>query len=244
MAKELPYFKFFCSEWNDGDITLEDFKTQGLFINICSYYWSNECDLTFKTLKKKFKHNTDDIDYLLSEGLIKCLDDNLSISFLDEQKLEREKQSKVKSKGGKASAEARRLKKLEQESNTILTENEQVLNLSSTETQVLKEDKKREDKNNKKDIIDKFLFWFNGSKGVYTGKEGKYKVLTDTDYNNLKKLKESYTNEDFKKAIPNLFKNQWAKDTNNQSPSHFLRVENFNKYLNASEEVVRKDWEW
>ena len=45
MAKDLPYFKFFCSEWNDGDITLEDFKTQGLFINICSYYWSNECEL-------------------------------------------------------------------------------------------------------------------------------------------------------------------------------------------------------
>ena len=33
MAKDLPYFKFFCSEWNDGDITLEDFNLQGLFIN-------------------------------------------------------------------------------------------------------------------------------------------------------------------------------------------------------------------
>ena len=43
MAKSLPYFKFFCSEWSDGDITLEDYQTQGLFINICAYYWSNEC---------------------------------------------------------------------------------------------------------------------------------------------------------------------------------------------------------
>ena len=46
MAKDLPYFKFFCSEWNDGDITLESYKIQGLFINVCSYYWSNECDLS------------------------------------------------------------------------------------------------------------------------------------------------------------------------------------------------------
>ena len=56
MARELPYFKFFVSEWNDGDITLESLECQGLFINICSYYWSNECDLTIEKLLKKFKH--------------------------------------------------------------------------------------------------------------------------------------------------------------------------------------------
>ena len=47
MAKDLPYFKFFCSEWNDGDITLESYEAQGVFINICSYYWSNECNVNF-----------------------------------------------------------------------------------------------------------------------------------------------------------------------------------------------------
>ena len=70
MAKDLPYFKFFCSEWNDGDITLEDYKTQGLFINICSYYWSNECEITFTKLKKKFRGNEDLINELLKSGLI------------------------------------------------------------------------------------------------------------------------------------------------------------------------------
>ena len=68
MAKDLPYFKFFCSEWNDGDITLEDYETQGLFINICSYYWSNECDITFTKLKKKFKGYENLIDELLKAG--------------------------------------------------------------------------------------------------------------------------------------------------------------------------------
>ena len=55
MAKELPYFKFFVSEWNDGDITLEDLETQGLFINLCSYYWSNGCKITLSKSIKKFR---------------------------------------------------------------------------------------------------------------------------------------------------------------------------------------------
>ncbi len=102
MAKDLPYFKFFCSEWNDGNITLEDYKIQGLFINICSYYWSNECDLKLKILKKKFKSNIDDIDYLIKEGLIKGKDDYISISFLDEQCIERGKLSNTNSKNAKS----------------------------------------------------------------------------------------------------------------------------------------------
>ena len=102
MAKDLPYFKFFCSEWNDGDITLESYKTQGIFINICSYYWSNECDVTLKNLKKKFRFNTDDIDYLIKERLIKSKDDYISISFLDEQCIERGKLSSTNSKNAKS----------------------------------------------------------------------------------------------------------------------------------------------
>jgi hypothetical protein len=151
MAKDLPYFKFFCSEWNDGDITLEDFKTQGLFINICSYYWSNECNITFKTLKKKFKHNIEDIEYLVSEGLIKeCADDNISISFLDEQLEDRIGTSKKNSLAGKKSAEVRRLKKLEEEMKKDLTENQRALNLGSTETQPLREEEIKEEKKREK----------------------------------------------------------------------------------------------
>ena len=71
MAKDLPYFKFFVSEWNDGDITLEDYKTQGVFINVCSYYWSNECDITIEKLNKRFKNNLQEIEILFSTDLIK-----------------------------------------------------------------------------------------------------------------------------------------------------------------------------
>ena len=147
MAKDLPYFKFFVSEWNDGDITLEDYEVQGLFINLCSYYWSNECEMTFNKAEKKFKDAPEDLwQTLLESNIIKEVDGNLIISFLDEQQEERLKTSKIKSKGGKASAEARRLKKLELENNINLTEIQHVLNSCSTESQLLREEKIREDK--------------------------------------------------------------------------------------------------
>ena len=81
--------------------------------------------------------------------------------------------------------------------------------------------------------VDGFIGWFNNQKKIHTGIEGKTKGLSKTDENNLKKLLKVYDFTDFGKAIPNMFKNQWAKETNNLVPSHFLRVDNFNKYLNT-----------
>tara|TARA_R110001599_G_scaffold288842_2_gene491834 strand:- start:293 stop:1072 length:780 start_codon:yes stop_codon:yes gene_type:complete len=150
MAKELPYFKFFVSEWNDGDITLEDYETQGLFINLCAYYWSNECEITLTKAMKKFARfsGENSFNYLIDNDIIKVENDVIIINFLDEQKDERLESSKRKSKGGKASAEARRLKKLtesQQSTNTSSTESQQVLNSCSTEVQVLREEKRREE---------------------------------------------------------------------------------------------------
>jgi len=146
MAKDLPYFKFFCSEWSDGDITLETYEMQGIFINICSYYWSNECTLELSKLKKRFRNDIELIDLLIKNNLLKQISGFIKISFLDEQKNEREEQSKIKSKGGKASAEAKKLLKIQQNVNTTSTENQHVLNSCSTESQLLREDKIREDK--------------------------------------------------------------------------------------------------
>ena len=136
MAKDLPYFKFFVSEWSDGDITLEDMETQGLFINLCSYYWSQECNVTLAKAKKRFKHNTKLIDTLLESDIISVDGDDVCIRFLNEHQEERLEQSKVRSKGGKASAEARRLTKLQQETNTSSTQIQHVLTSCSTESQL------------------------------------------------------------------------------------------------------------
>lgn len=80
--------------------------------------------------------------------------------------------------------------------------------------------------------VETFLLWFNKKKELNSGVKGKFKVLTFTDENNLNKLLNSYNLKDFNYAIVNLFNSEWAKESNMITPSHFLRVENFNKYLN------------
>ena len=154
MAKDLPYFKFFCSEWSDGDITLETYETQGLFVNICAYYWSNECVLELSKLKKRFRNDAGLVDLLIDNNLIKVNNAYVIINFLNEQKIEREEQSKVKSKGGLASAEAKRLAKLQQTHNTTSTENQHVLKYCSTESQVLRKEEIREEEIREDNNID------------------------------------------------------------------------------------------
>ena len=86
MATKLPYFKFYSSEWNDGDITLLDMDTQGVFINVCSWYWSRECTITMDKLRRKFKAYDSAIEELISENLIINLNDGFAkIRFLDNQ---------------------------------------------------------------------------------------------------------------------------------------------------------------
>lgn len=93
---------------------------------------------------------------------------------------------------------------------------------------------KRKDKPvvvNKEDKTDLFLNWFNAEKTKATGKESRFKTLTDTDKRNYYKLAKSCNKRDFEIAISNLFKSNWANENNMVTPSHFLRIENFGKYL-------------
>tara|TARA_R110000803_G_scaffold180504_2_gene242938 strand:+ start:1758 stop:2504 length:747 start_codon:yes stop_codon:yes gene_type:complete len=203
MAKDLPYFKFFCSEWNDGDITLENYELQGLFINICSYYWSNECELTLQKLEKKFK-NVEKIQELIKSNLIKVYDGLISINFLDEQRDERLEQSKIKSKGGKASAEKRRLAKLQQESNTIPTEKQHVLKSCSTESQLLRKEEIRKEKIIKDNINDDDFDKYRKSYSIYS-----------------KKL---YNNNAWIESISRMFIKDRSADVNIKTIDKYLRL--------------------
>ena len=116
MAKELPYFRFYPSEWLEGDITDENEKTQGLFMQICAYYWKKDCkmDLVFvekriirgKALLKRC------LDELIKSKILK-VDDNktISITFLDEQynslSERHEKYAESGRRGGQASLKRR-----------------------------------------------------------------------------------------------------------------------------------------
>lgn len=86
MAKELPYWKFYSVEWMTGDITLCSMKAQGLFINICAFYWVKDGDMYLSNVEQRFNTCSTELKELLDVEIIKVDEDNwISISFLDEQ---------------------------------------------------------------------------------------------------------------------------------------------------------------
>jgi hypothetical protein len=102
MAKDLTYFKFFVSEWNDGDITTCSFSAQGLFANLCSVYWSREGDLSFEKARKKFPKASEKLwKELQTEHVFKIVEGKLVINFLDEQLKEMENVSNQNSNNAK-----------------------------------------------------------------------------------------------------------------------------------------------
>jgi len=75
-----------------------------------------------------------------------------------------------------------------------------------------------------------YLSWFN----KVTGKG--IKSFNQTDVNNFEQLKElKYTGKDHNDAVKMLMVNEWAKENGAVSPSHFLRKDNFERYLQQSQ---------
>ncbi len=86
MANELPFFRFTVQAWQNGKISLESYEHKGLFIDVCGYYWVQDCSITKAMLYKRFRDATELIDLLFKEDIIKSDEQgNLSIDFLNEQ---------------------------------------------------------------------------------------------------------------------------------------------------------------
>lgn len=138
--KELPYFKFFPGEWIKGDVTLCSQESQGLFINICSFYWMKGCNMSLTGVQHRFNGCSNMLDELINIEVITVSDGKIVIDFLDEQFEQFKELSKKKSRAGKASAKTRK-------GNTRSTGVKQVVN---------KEDKIREDKEIDKEVYKAF----------------------------------------------------------------------------------------
>lgn len=86
MAKELPYFKFECNQWDSGNIQMCSMEAQGLFVNICSLYWSRLGELPVKLAKQKLCNSyASAYNELIDEDIIQDVDGKIIIEFLDEQ---------------------------------------------------------------------------------------------------------------------------------------------------------------
>lgn len=86
MAKELPYFKFEPGQWDNGNIQMCHRESKGLFIDLCSLYWSRLGELPYAlALQKLCNGNEDAFQELKRLDIIGIVDDNVVIEFLDEQ---------------------------------------------------------------------------------------------------------------------------------------------------------------
>lgn len=86
MAKELPYFKFEPSEWDNGNIQMCSLNTRAIFIDLCCIYWIRVGDLPYNlALQKICGGNEQYLMELQSNYIIKIEEDLITINFLDEQ---------------------------------------------------------------------------------------------------------------------------------------------------------------
>ena len=110
MAKELPYFRFTAHEWLNDDISLESYEVKGLFVDVCAYYWSQDCDTTLAKLQKRFSNATLLLQTLIDSDIIKheSRHDKIKIEFLMRQydllSEKRKLRQDAGSKGGNAKA--------------------------------------------------------------------------------------------------------------------------------------------
>jgi hypothetical protein len=77
----------------------------------------------------------------------------------------------------------------------------------------------------------KFLSWFNKKRTELLEKPSNSNYLSAHDRTHLEILTSRYEGKDFGKALHNLCNDKWANESNQIIPKHFLKPENFDKYL-------------
>lgn len=102
MAKELPYFKFEPQAWDTGNIQMCSRESKGLFVDLCSLYWSRLGELPYAlALQKLCNGNESAFQELKKRDIFGVVDDNIVIEFLDEQLSERDLVSEERRKAAK-----------------------------------------------------------------------------------------------------------------------------------------------
>ena len=113
MSKELPFYKFYPTEWLLGKISRETIEIQITFLKVSCWYWQKDCDITYDDII--FYEDEKLVKIVIEKGYVKLgKSGKISIKFLDEQILEHKKRNKLKKesgrKGGLKSASLRKKK--------------------------------------------------------------------------------------------------------------------------------------
>lgn len=146
MAKELPFFKFEPNQWENGNIQMCNRELKGLFIDLCSMYWSRLGDLPLKlAVQKLCDGNATALRSLCDDDIIAVIDGMICIDFLNEQLQEFDDVSKKASESAKARWEKHRKNKALSDRNAIALK-------SLCDDDAIREEKRREEEKRKEKI--------------------------------------------------------------------------------------------
>ena len=229
MAKELPYFKFEPAEYLTKDISFCSISAQGLFINICSYYWQRQCSLTLEQISRRFNY-PNELNELIKEGIIDVTENNVKIKFLD---IQLDDVSRLSNKNSANGSKGGRPKK-----NPNETQTKPNLNPTESQTKGIREEEIKEDNMIKNEI---FLRKKNFANQLadYVGKYSKdmlnefYLYWTEHGTNDKKMRFEKQTSFDVSRRLNNWLKNSVKFDTkesvNDDYMNHVMKQINLNK---------------
>ena len=203
MAKELPYFKFEPNQWENGNIQMLSREDKGLFMDLCSMYWSRLGDVPLKlAVQKLCGGNATAFDSLISEQIFEVIDDRVCINYLNEQLGEFDNVSEQNSKNAKARWEKHRKQKDSSDRNATASN-------PQCESDAIREEKRREEKIIDTERYQLFISKWNTIKGT------KYKG-SKNDINNFKFWLDTYSPAEIIKAIENHDDTFWAESINPQ----------------------------
>lgn len=242
MAKELPYFKFYIGDWNNGDITLESYEIQGLFINICAYYWSKDCDLSIVNLHKKFRNDKPGITQLIKSNIIKTNQENILILFLNEQFESKEVQKITNRINGLKGGRPRKDETEKKPNRLIFANRNETETITETKANDnpnitnIKESKVKynihtPDESGSIDFV-KFIEFFNSLSGR------KFRVTEKIKRSLILRSKE-YGKKQIIEAVKNAHKDPFHIDTKfkHLTPEFILRIDKLEKFLNMANQT-------
>ena len=235
MAKELPYFKFEPNQWENGNIQICSREDKGLYLDLCSMYWSRLGDVPFKlAVQKLCGGNASAFDSLVNEDIFVVIDDMICIHFLNEQLEEFKDTSKTNQKnaleGWAKRRETKALKNNKSEKNATASK-------PQSETNAIREEKRRGEEIKQDTFYSEksFLSDWNELRTKHLNKPSFCNRIGHRDsQDDFKELLKHYTREQFKNAMIGLFKQKEVPNGNEvmrSSPKHLLK--DLEPYLTA-----------
>jgi uncharacterized phage protein (TIGR02220 family) len=237
---KLQWFKFTPSDWMMGKIQKCPAETRGMFINLCCLYWNKECELSFEDAE--IEVDEEHLSILIKKKIVTVDDENIRISFLDEQmegilETSDKRRDAANKRWGKKSAKAMQVDASALKNDANAMQNDADKSKSKIRVEKTKKDIETIPTAKALDFSNLLLFinktFGRSFQAINTAVQAKYKA----------RLKEGYTSEDIRAAMLNCKKDPHHIETNYKycTPEFFSRADKIDLHSNQGKPEQSSD---